>query len=113
VLGYGYLQQGRYQAAQRHLELMRRNAEKGMRGRAVLAQMRAELRREQRAMGLRLPAVDIDLAAVRARDAAVDLFVVGLSALKRGERARAERAVADLVTLNGNRARPAPGQERE
>jgi len=56
---------------------------------------------------------DIDLTAVRARDAAVDLLTLGLSALKRGERAGAERALADLVTLNGNRAPPAPGQERD
>src|SRR5207247_9529166 len=56
---------------------------------------------------------DIDLTTVPARDAAVDLLTLGLSALKRGERAGAERALADLVTLNGNRAPPAPGQERD
>src|SRR5439155_1378478 len=56
---------------------------------------------------------DIDLTAVRARDAAVDLLTLGLSALKRGERAGAERALADLATLNGNRAPPAPGHERD
>src|SRR6266550_2629860 len=49
----------------------------------------------------------------RARDAAVDLLTLGLSALKRGERAGAERALADLATLNGNRAPPAPGHERD
>ena len=43
----------------------------------------------------------------------MDLFTLGLSALKRGERAGAERALADLVTLNGNRAPPAPGHERD
>src|SRR6266513_111783 len=59
-LGYGYLQQGRYDTAQRHLELMRRNAEKGLR-----------------------------------------------------ERAGAGRALADLATLNGNRAPPAPRHERD
>src|SRR5207247_3760080 len=56
---------------------------------------------------------DLDLTAVRARDAAVALFTIGLSALRRGERAGAERALADLVTLNGNRAPPAPGHERD
>ena len=112
-LGYGYLQQGRYDTAQRHLELMRRNAEKGLRGRAVLAQMRAEYVVNSERWDCPCLRWDIDLTAVRARDAAVDLFTLGLSALKRGERAGAERALADLVTLNGNRAPPAPGHERD
>jgi len=112
-LGYGYLQQGRYDTAQRHLELMRRNAEKGLRGRAVLAQMRAEYVVNSERWDCPCLRWDIDLTAVRARDAAVDLLTLGLSALKRGERAGAERALADLVTLNGNRAPPAPGQERD
>jgi tetratricopeptide (TPR) repeat protein len=84
-----------------------------MRGRAVLAQMRAEYVVNSERWDCPCLRWDIDLTSVRARDAAVDLFAVGLSALKRGERARAERALADLVTLNGNRARPAPGQERD
>src|SRR6266849_6787255 len=108
-LGYGYLQQGRYDTAQRHLELMRRNADKGLRGRAVLAQMRAEYVVNSERWVCPCLRWDIDLTSVRARDAAVDLFTLGLSALKRGERAGAERALADLVTLNGNRAPPAPG----
>src|SRR5438876_7205491 len=112
-LGYGYLQQGRYDTAQRHLELMRRNAEKGLRGRAVLAQMRAEYVVNSERWDCPCLRWDIDLTAVRARDAAVDLLTLGLSALKRGERAGAERALADLVTLNGNRARPAPAHERD
>src|SRR5438093_1566050 len=112
-LGYGYLQQGRYDTAQRHLELMRRNAEQGLRGRAVLAQMRAEYVVNSERWDCPCLRWDIDLTAVRARDAAVDLFTLGLSALKRGERAGAERALADLVTLNGNRAPPPPGHERD
>src|SRR3989454_9359245 len=55
----------------------------------------------------------IDLAGVRARDAALDLFIAGLSALKRGDRAGAEHGLADLVALNRNRAPPDPGQERD
>src|SRR5205809_1301417 len=112
-LGYGYLQQGRYDTAQRHLELMRRNAEKGMRGRAVLAQMRAEYVVNSERWDCPCLQWDIDLTTVRARDAAVDLLTIGLSALRRGERAGAERALADLVTLNGNRAPLAPGHERD
>src|SRR5436309_5131303 len=92
---------------------MRRNADKGMRGRAVLAQMRAEYVVNSERWDCPCLRWNIDLAGVRARDAALDLFAVGLSALKRGERGGAERALADLVTLNGNRAPPAPGHERD
>jgi len=112
-LGYGYLQQGRYEAAQRHLDLMRRNADKGLRGRAVLAQMRAEYIVNSERWDCPCLQWNIDLSAVRARDAAVDLFALGLSALKRGERPKTERALADLVILGGNRAPPAPGRERD
>src|SRR5439155_827085 len=83
---------------QRHLELMRRNADKGLRGRAVLAQMRAEYVVNSERWDCPCLRWDIDLTSVRARDAAVDLFTLGLSALKRGERAGAERALGDLVT---------------
>src|SRR5256886_14357527 len=92
---------------------MRRNAEKGLRGRAVLAQIRAEFVVNSERWDCPCLRWDIDLTAVRARDAAVDLLTLGLSALKRGERAGAERALADLATLNGNRAPPAPGHERD
>jgi tetratricopeptide (TPR) repeat protein len=112
-LGYGYLQQGRYEGAQRHLELMRSNVDQGVRGRAVLAQMRAEYVVNTERWDCPCLAWKIDLATVRARDAAVDLFTVGLSDLKRGERVGAERALADLAILNGNRAPPAPGLERD
>src|SRR5205823_2424530 len=84
-----------YDDAHRHLEPMRRNAEKGMRGRAVLAQMRAEYIVTSERWDCPCLRWDIDLTAVRARDAAVDLFTIGLSALRRGERAGAERALAD------------------
>jgi len=79
----------------------------------VLAQMRAEYVVNSERWDCPCLRWDIDLTAVRARDAAVDLFTIGLSALRRGERAGAERALADLVTLNGNRAPPAPGHERD
>src|SRR2546430_1794290 len=112
-LGYGYLQQGRYGEALRHLERMRENVDKGRRGRAVLAQMRAEyvVNTEQ----WDSPALQwsIDLTAVRARDAAVDAFVAGLSALKRGDRAGADRAQADLAALNASRAPPGAGPQRD
>src|SRR6059058_5701905 len=112
-LGYGYLQQGRYSEALRHLERMRDNVDKGRRGRAVLALMRAEyvVNTEQwNSPSLQWP---IDLTAVRARDAGVDAFVGGLSALRGGDRAAAGRFLADLTAINRDRAPVAPGQERD
>jgi tetratricopeptide (TPR) repeat protein len=107
-LGYGYLQQGRYQDAWRHLELMRRNTDWATgRGSAVLAQMRADyvINTEQwDSPSLRWP---IDLAHANSRAQAEDAFVTGFSALKRRDRAAAGRALADLSALN--RLRPAPG----
>ncbi len=112
-LGYGYLQQGRNGEALRHLELMRQNVNRSPRGRAVLAQMRAEyvVNTEQWTS----PSLQwkIDLTGVRARDAAVDAFVAGLSALKRGDRAVADRGLADLAAVNRSRAPPEAGHERD
>ena len=112
-LGYGYLQQGRYAEARRHLERMRDNVDKGRRGRAVLAQMRAEYVVNTEQWDSPSLQWNIDLTAVRARDAAVDAFVAGLSALKRGDRAVADRTLEDLAAINRDRAPVAPGQERD
>src|SRR5216117_2235426 len=106
-LGYGLLEQGRYREALRHLELMRRNTDWATgRGLALLAQMRADYvvnteRWDSPCLQWRL-----DLASARSRAVAADAFVAGFSALKRGDRARADRALADLAALN--RSRPAP-----
>jgi len=112
-LGYGYLQQGRYGDALRHLDLMHQNMNQARRGRAVLAQMRADYVMNAERWDCPCLRWSIDLAGVRARDAALDLFIAGLSALKRGDRAGAEHGLADLVALNRNRAPPDPGQERD
>ena len=111
-LGYGYLQQGRYEEALRHLERMRQNVNNGRRGNAVLAQMRAEYVVNTERWDSPALRWDIDLTSVRARDAAVDAFVAGLSALKRGDRAGADRGLADLAAVNQNRASVA-GQPRD
>jgi tetratricopeptide (TPR) repeat protein len=108
-LGYGYLQQGRYRDAWRHLELMRANMNKAGRGRAVLALMRAEYVVNTERWDSPSLQWDIDLTGVRARDAAVDAFVTGLSAWKRGDRAGAERGLADLAAINRDRV-PAAGR---
>src|SRR5437016_8790982 len=77
-LGYGYLQQGRYGDALRHLDLMHQNVNQARRGRAVLAQMRADYVMNAERWDCPCLRWSIDLAGVRARDAALDLFIAGL-----------------------------------
>src|SRR5947208_4310319 len=106
-LGYGYLEQGRYGEALQHLERMRRNADWTTgHGLALLAQMRADYvinteRWDSPSLQWR-----IDLTHARSRARAEDAFVAGFSALKRGDRAAAAAARADLTALN--RTPPAP-----
>ena len=106
-LGYGYLEQGRHGDALRHLERMRRNADWTTgHGLALLAQMRADYvinteRWDSPSLQWR-----IDLTHARSRARAEDAFVAGFSALKRGDRAAAADARADLTALN--RTPPAP-----
>jgi len=112
-LGYGYLQQGRYREALQHLELMYRNVNQARRGRPVLAEMRAAYVVNTERWDSPCLQWSIDLTGVRARDAAVDVFVAGLSALKRGDRRGAERGLAELAVVNRSRAPAGPGQERD
>src|SRR5437762_3353376 len=112
-LGYGYLQQGRYADAFRHLQRMHENMNQSRRGRAVVAQMRAEYVVNTEQWDSPCLQWSIDLSTVRSRDAAVDGFVGALSALKRGDRADAGRRLVDLATLNRNRAPPEAGQARD
>jgi len=112
-LGYGYLQQGRYREALQHLELMYRNVNQARRGRPVLAEMRAEYVVNTERWDSPCLQWSIDLTGVRARDAAVDVFVAGLSALKRGDRRGAERGLAELAAVKRSRAPAVPGQERD
>src|SRR5207249_2206797 len=117
-LGYGYLQQGRYQEALQHLELMHQNMNQARRGRPVLAEMRADYVVNTERWDSPCLQWSIDLTGVRARDAAVDVFVAGLSALKRGDRRGAERGLADRAAVNrsrasvGRRRRRVPGRPR-
>ena len=93
--------------ALRHLERMRRNADWTTgHGLALLAQMRADYvinteRWDSPSLQWR-----IDLTHARSRARAEDAFVAGFSALKRGDRAAAAAARADLTALN--RTPPAP-----
>jgi len=114
-LGYGYLQQGRYGDALRHLNLMHKNMDWSRpRQRAELALMRADyVVNTERWDSPSLQGGRIDLAEARLRDRAVDAFVFGLSAAKRGDRAGAERNLADLATFSQMRAAIDTGAEKD
>jgi tetratricopeptide (TPR) repeat protein len=100
-LGYGYLQQGRYGEALRHLDLIHQNMSRG-RGAvpAVMAEMRADYVVNTERWDCPCLGWDIDLTGMRTRDRALDAFLAGYSALKRGDRAGADRGLAAIVALN-------------
>ncbi len=100
-LGYGYLQQGRYGEAQRHLELVHRNMAMGHGNvPALLVEMCGDYivtteRWDSPCLGWN----DVDLSGMRTRDKALGAFLQGFSALKRGDRANAERQLATIAAL--------------
>jgi tetratricopeptide (TPR) repeat protein len=113
-LGYGYLEQGRYGDALRHLNLMHQNVDRSRgRGRAVLAEMRADYVVNTEQWDCPCLEWDLGVTTARSRDRAVDAFVAGFSALKRGDRAGADRRLADIVALNRLRAAADTGYERD
>lgn len=100
-LGYGYLQQGRYGEALRHLELVHRNMAYG-RGNvpAILIEMCGDYVVNTERWDSPCLGWEIDLSGMRTRDKALGAFLTGYAALQRGDRAGAERqrqAVAALV----------------
>ena len=100
-LGYGYLQQGRYEEALRHLDLVHRNMAMGHGNvPALLTEMCGDYvvtteRWEASCLGWN----DVDLSGMRTRDKALGAFLQGFSALKRSDRASAERQLAAIVAL--------------
>jgi tetratricopeptide (TPR) repeat protein len=100
-LGYGYLQQGRYGEALRHLELVHRNMAMGHGNvPALLVQMCGDYivtteKWDSSCLGWN----DVDLSGMRTRDNALGAFLQGFSALKRGDRASTERQLANIVAL--------------
>lgn len=98
-LGYGYLQQGRYADAKSHLAMMRQHVSPTLRRGELpaLVMMRAHYvidaeRWSDDAASWQLTVPATALAAV-----ASDSFVAGFAALKRGEKATAERVAAFLT----------------
>lgn len=112
-LGYGYLQQGRYGDAWRHLEAMRRNMNEAHRGRAVVAQMCAEYVVNAEQWDSPCLEWGVDVSDARARDQAAGAFVAGWSALRRGNRVAADRNLADLAAINRSRAALQPGDRAD
>ena len=100
-LGYGYLQQGRYGEALRHLELVHRNMAIGHGNvPALLVQMCGDyIVATERWDSSCLAWNDVDLSGMRTRDKALGAFLQGFSALKRGDRAAAERQLAAINAL--------------
>ncbi|HET9708851.1 MAG TPA: tetratricopeptide repeat protein, partial [Gemmatimonadales bacterium] len=100
-LGYGYLQQGRYAEALRHLELVHRNMAMGHGNvPALLVEMCGDYivtteRWDSSCLGWN----DVDLSGMRTRDKALGAFLQGFCALKRGDRASAERQLVTIVAL--------------
>lgn len=99
-LGYGYLQQGRYAEALRHLDLVHRNMAMGHGNvPALLVEMCGDYvvtteRWDSPCLGW-----GIDLSGMRTRDKALSAFLEGLAALKRGDRATADRQLQAIVAL--------------
>lgn len=99
-LGYGYLQQGRYAEAWRHLELVHRNMALG-RGNvpALLTEMCGDYVMTTERWDSPCLGWDIDLSGMRTRDKALGAFLVGAAAVNRGDRATAERQLQSIVGL--------------
>ncbi len=98
-LAYGYVQQGRYDAAGELLEKMRGYSADGRspRSRAYLAQMQSDFlvntgRWDDTAAGF-----EIDVSGLGPATASNNLFAAGLAALHRGDRTRAEAILNRLA----------------
>lgn len=99
-LGYGYLQQGRYGAARRHLDLVYRNMANG-RGNvpAVLTEMCGDYVVNTEQWDSPCLRWEVDLSGMRTRDKALGAFLAGYAAMKRGDRTTAERQLQTVVSL--------------
>ena len=99
-LGYGYLQQGRYGQALRHLELLHDNMALGHGNvPALLTEMCGDYVVTTERWNSECLGWDIDLSGMRTRDKALGAFLTGYTALKRGDRGTAERQVAVIASL--------------
>lgn len=109
-LGYGYLQQGRYGQARKHLETVRTNvARPSRRGeQPSLIVMRAHYLIDSERWEDPAASWDLGAASVYADARAADAFATGYAALLRGERARADAAATTLRGLQTDDVSTAP-----
>lgn len=109
-LGYGYLQQGRYGQARKHLETVRANvASPARRGeQPSLIMMRAHYLIDSERWEDPATSWDLGAAGVYADARAADAFATGYAALLRGDRARADAAATMLRGLQTDDASTAP-----
>jgi len=101
-LAYSYLQQGRYREARKLLERMEADARANPGGSTgwYWTAMRAAYIVEARQWDEPVLRVELDTSGVREIAApGADLFARGLAALKSGNRARAEKLLAEMKTL--------------
>jgi len=113
-LGYGYLQQGRYEDALRHLSLMHGNLDtRRPLQRAELALMRAHYVVNTERWDSPTLLGRIELADARLRDRAVDAFVAAFSALKVGDRVGADRGLVRLSDISRRRAAADTGYTKD
>lgn len=100
-LGYGLLQQGRHTEARRHLEALRANLanRSTVNARAYLTGMRAHFLINSERWDDPARAWALDLTGLGGTARAMDAFGLGYAAARRGDRATAQRQLADLVAI--------------
>lgn len=102
-LGYGLLQQGRLREAREHLALVTRNLPPHAPppARAYLLAMRAHVAINAEQWDLTALGEPLDLTGLGPVPPAIDAFTRGYAALRRGDRAGADRAVEEIRAMAG------------
>jgi len=103
-LMYGLLQQGRFKEARALLEDMIRDVEDGgsaRMARAHLAEMRAMYMVESQGGDPEAAAIEVDLTGLGNEAKGMDLYITGLTALKKGDSEVASRNIKAMIDITG------------
>lgn len=102
-LTYGYLQQGRYDEAERYLDVMNASHQEAMSGRTAyhLARTRAAFLIETEDWGGLATAMEVDTDLLSTESGAIELFARGLTALKTGRTEEAVASAREIRSLGG------------
>ncbi len=113
-LHYTYLQQGRYQEAEKLLQVMEEDVEQLSvpLTRRHLAAMRAAHVVETRQWKAAARAADLDLSGVRGEQAVAHWFISGMAAAKKGELRTAREALAALQKQAGEVSKSYPSEQQ-